>query len=225
MICPKCGKEAGESKFCQSCGAALTETAPSVSPEAVDGKKMTVCKACGAQMAKSAKTCPSCGAKNKKPIYKRWWLWALIAFALIVVIAAAGSGDEKAPNAGEGTTVAEQKDAPSETKATTAAPSTTEDASITLGMKNALAKAKSYLSFDGFSKKGLMDQLAFEGFSEEEAAYAVEACGADWNEQAAKKAKSYMSFSSFSKTGLIEQLEFEGFTHEQAVYGAEAVGY
>ena len=96
---------------------------------------------------------------------------------------------------------------------------------VTLGQKNALAKAKSYLSFSAFSYKGLIEQLEFEGFSKEEATYGVDNCNADWNEQAAKKAKSYMSHSSFSRSGLIEQLEFEGFTKEQAEYGAKSVGY
>lgn len=95
----------------------------------------------------------------------------------------------------------------------------------TLGEKNALEKAHSYLSFSAFSKEGLIKQLNFEGFSAEEAQYAVDNCGADWNEQAALKAKSYLDFTSFSRSGLIKQLEFEGFTTEQAEYGATAVGY
>lgn len=95
----------------------------------------------------------------------------------------------------------------------------------TLGEKNALAKAHSYLGFSAFSKDGLIKQLNFEGFSAEEAQYAVDNCGADWNEQAALKAKSYLDFTSFSRSGLIQQLEFEGFTTEQAEYGATAVGY
>ena len=96
---------------------------------------------------------------------------------------------------------------------------------VTLGMKNALTKAKSYLDFMAFSYSGLIDQLEFEGFSSSEAKYGADNCGADWNEQAAKKAASYLDFMSFSRSGLIEQLEFEGFTHSQAVYGVEAVGY
>ncbi len=103
-----------------------------------------------------------------------------------------------------------------------AAPQTT---SATLGEKNALSKAKSYLNYSAFSYKGLIEQLEFEGFSNQEATYGADNCGADWKEQAAKKAKSYMSYSSFSKNSLIEQLEFEGFTKEQAQYGATAVGY
>lgn len=95
----------------------------------------------------------------------------------------------------------------------------------TIGQKNALKKAKSYLSHSAFSYDGLIHQLEFEGYSNEEAVYAVDNCGADWNEQAAKKAKSYLSHSSFSRAGLIKQLEFEKFTHEQAVYGVEQNGY
>lgn len=71
----------------------------------------------------------------------------------------------------------------------------------------------------------MIDQLEFEGYSTEDATYAADHCGADWNEQAAKSAKNYLNFTSFSRKGLIEQLEFEGFTHEQAVYGVEQNGY
>lgn len=40
----------------------------------------------GAEIAKDAKTCPNCGAKNKKPLYKRVWFWILIAIVVIVVV-------------------------------------------------------------------------------------------------------------------------------------------
>lgn len=95
----------------------------------------------------------------------------------------------------------------------------------TLGERNALAKAKSYLSHSSFSYKGLIHQLEFEGYSAEEATYGADHSGADWNEQAAKKAASYMKHSSYSRSGLIHQLEFEGFTTEQAEYGATSVGF
>lgn len=95
----------------------------------------------------------------------------------------------------------------------------------TIGERNALAKARSYLSYSSFSYKGLTEQLKYEGFSDTEAVYGVDNCGADWNEQAAKKAKSYMEYSSFSRSRLISQLEYEGFTKTQSEYGASAVGY
>lgn len=99
------------------------------------------------------------------------------------------------------------------------------DDGLTMGQKNALNSAKQYLSWSAFSYQGLVSQLEYEQYSHEEAVFAADNCGADWNEQAVKSAKSYLEFSSFSKEGLIQQLEFEGFTHEQAVYGAEQNGY
>lgn len=89
----------------------------------------------------------------------------------------------------------------------------------TTGEQNALASAKNYLEFMAFSKSGLMEQLEYEGYSQTEASYAVEHCGADWNEQAVKKAQEYLEFMNFSRSGLIEQLEYEGFTSSQAEYG------
>lgn len=45
--------------------------------------KMMNCRVCGAEIAKSAKKCPQCGAKNKKPITQRKWFWAfVILFAI-----------------------------------------------------------------------------------------------------------------------------------------------
>lgn len=97
--------------------------------------------------------------------------------------------------------------------------------STTLGEQNALAQAKNYLSIMAFSYSGLIEQLEYEGYTTEEATYAVDNCGADWYEQAAKKAEEYLDVMSFSRSGLIEQLEYEGFTTEQAEYGVTAVGY
>lgn len=95
----------------------------------------------------------------------------------------------------------------------------------TMGQKNALKKAKTYLEAMPFSKDGLIKQLEFEKYSHDDAVYAVDNCGADWKEQAVKKAKTYLEIMAFSKEGLIKQLEFEGFTNEQAVYAAEKNGY
>ncbi len=55
-------------------------------------KKMYECKTCKQQIARSAKVCPYCGAKNKKvnPLFL-----AIIGFvALIIIISAAGGNNE-----------------------------------------------------------------------------------------------------------------------------------
>lgn len=95
----------------------------------------------------------------------------------------------------------------------------------TLSQKNAVKTAKDYLDYSSFSKSGLIKQLKFEGYSEEDANYAVSQLTVDWKEQAVKTAEGYLDYSSFSKSGLIKQLEFEGFTNEQAVYAADEVGF
>lgn len=94
----------------------------------------------------------------------------------------------------------------------------------TLGEKNALAAANTYLSFSAFSAQGLIDQLEFEGYTTQEAQYAVAKCGADWNEQALKKAGSYLDYSAFSYSGLFDQLSYEGFLPEQAQYAVDNCG-
>ena len=90
---------------------------------------------------------------------------------------------------------------------------------------NAAKKALQYLDVSAFSYTGLIEQLKYEGFTNQEAAFGANACGANWYAQAAIKAAAYLDISAFSRSGLIEQLEYEGFTHEQAVYGAEQNGY
>lgn len=118
--------------------------------------------------------------------------------------------------------VAQEGTVPEDTKPTIIIKS---EPNVTMGMRNALRSAENYLAFMAFSRSGLISQLEFEGYSNAEAKYAADNCGADWNEQAAKSARNYLSIMPFSKSGLIQQLEFEGFTHAQAVFGAESNGY
>lgn len=94
----------------------------------------------------------------------------------------------------------------------------------TTGQQSALDSANSYLSFMAFSYSGLIDQLEYEGFSTEDATYAADNCGADWNEQALLSGQNYLEYTAFSYSGLIDQLEYEGFTTEQATYGADNCG-
>ena len=94
----------------------------------------------------------------------------------------------------------------------------------TMGQRNALQKAHDYLRFMNFSRQGLIDQLLFEGYSQADAEYAVNNCGADWNAQALGKAKDYLDLKPFSYNGIIDQLKFEGYTTEQATYAANNCG-
>ena len=109
-------------------------------------------------------------------------------------------------------------------KTTTKKTTNNKTTTVSVSKQNALRSAKSYLSFSAFSRKGLIEQLKYEKYSTEDATYAVDHCGANWNEQALKSAKSYLRFSAFSYKGLKEQLLFEGFTDAQATYGVKNCG-
>lgn len=88
----------------------------------------------------------------------------------------------------------------------------------------AVRMARNYLSFSAFSRKGLISQLKYEGFSSAVSTRAVDSLRVNWNKQAAKKAKEYLEYQAFSAKGLLSQLRYEGFTTSQARYGVRAAG-
>lgn len=98
-------------------------------------------------------------------------------------------------------------------------------AAETMGQRNAVAEAKSYLKYQAFSRQGLIGQLEYEGYSTEDSTYGADNAGADWYEQAVKTAASYLKYSSFSSQGLLDQLLYEGFTPEEAQHGVSQNGY
>lgn len=57
--------------------------------------KLVNCKSCGAEIAKDAKSCPNCGAKNKKghPVV----IGILIFLVLVIIVSAMGGGEEPKP--------------------------------------------------------------------------------------------------------------------------------
>jgi hypothetical protein len=171
-----------------------------------------------------------------QPRKKRHWLrWSLIAVVAIFVI----SGISNAMSSGDAT----PKDsvAPAHHRAQAAAPghAAKQDKparkapvkpAMTAAQENAVDSAKNYLSFESFSRAGLIQQLsskAGDGFAKKDAVFAVNHITVDWNEQAAKSAKNYLSMTSFSRAGLIQQLSSKAgdqFTHAQAVYGVNKAG-
>lgn len=57
--------------------------------------KMVICRNCNNPIYAKAKVCPSCGAKNKKPFYKKGWFIILVLIAVIGVIGSIGGSGEK----------------------------------------------------------------------------------------------------------------------------------
>jgi len=109
-----------------------------------------------------------------------------------------------------------------------AAPALAE--SLTGPQKNAVRSAQQYVSIQGFSRSGLIQQLSSDygdGYNVADATIAVDSLNIDWNKQAVRSAKRYLSIQGFSCKGLIEQLSSsagDGYTDSQANYGAKQAG-
>lgn len=73
MFCSRCGKEFN-GKFCEYCGAPAPSSA--------------------APTPGTYPTEPTPTKKKKKPIYKRWWFYVIIAIALIAIIGKFSSGEK-----------------------------------------------------------------------------------------------------------------------------------
>jgi len=79
MKCDNCGAPV-ENGRCTQCGKLFPDVPPGMVP----------CKVCGTMVSKSAKKCPGCGTKIKKPFYKKWWVWAITAVVLIAAVSGGG---------------------------------------------------------------------------------------------------------------------------------------
>ena len=186
------------------------------------------CKACGKEIAKKAKICPHCGAKNKKPLYKRAWLWVLVA---VVIFASMGNDAETTPNkeVNQITQVVEQTENNNTVVNKTEEKKVEEkkEESVPAEFKTALKKAKTYSDIMHMSKAGIYDQLTSEygeKFPAEAAQYAIDNLDVDYNENALKKAKTYSDTMHLSKAGIYDQLisEYgEKFTEEEAQYAVD----
>lgn len=91
--------------------------------------------------------------------------------------------------------------------------------------RQALNTAKDYIDYvGGFSKKGLKEQLDYEGYSSDAIDYAIKTLKVDYKEQCAISAENYLkNVGGFSESGLREQLSYEGFTQKQINYAMDKV--
>lgn len=176
--------------------------------------------------------------KVKKPLYKKWWAWVIAVVILVAILSPSEEDTVKVLEKADDTMAEAQEDlieeiAPEvEEEVAEVTPveevkeeePVSEEPKLSLSQENAIQKANDYLGFTAFSNSGLIKQLEFDGFSNEDSTFAVNNVEVDWKEQAGKKAKEYLDFTSFSRSGLIEQLQFDGFTTEEATFGVDQVG-
>lgn len=91
MICPNCGKEIGDAKFCPECGLSIAQPArATVPPGNSDPQNINVTV-----------------TKKKKPITKRWWFWVLVVLVIGGVFSRGGSSSSKSETASTSTTKTE----------------------------------------------------------------------------------------------------------------------
>lgn len=127
-------------------------------------EKMTKCKSCGNDLASSAKNCPNCGAKNKKPIFKKWWFWLIIVIVLIAIIGGAGGGDE---TESESTSSNGNNNSVSQDVAETEASNENTLGSYEVEIKNARLTE----TYDG--KPAVVITYGFTNYSEESASFYI----------------------------------------------------
>jgi Host cell surface-exposed lipoprotein len=154
---------------------------------------------------------------------------SLVGLALASTLTACGGAvegevDPAAPAQSSSAPAAESTKAAPKTQAPKPAPKAKATPTLTRSQEEAIGAAEDYLASSHFSKKGLIEQLKYEGYSTKDATYAVEHIKVNWNEQAAGAAEDYLASSHFSRKGLIEQLMYEGYTKAQATYGVDKAG-
>lgn len=187
--------------------------------------KLTQCKTCSKEIASNAKSCPNCGAKNKKAIYKRPWFIVVVFLIIVLAIGGEDEGDSTTTDGGTVETVQETTQNQDSQEVVVSTEETKED--VPTEYKSALRKAKTYSDMMHMSKAGIYDQLTSEygeQFTEEAAQYAIDNLDADWKANALEKAKSYQEQMAMSPSAIYDQLTSEygeQFTAEEAQYAID----
>ena len=187
--------------------------------------KLKECKVCSKQIASNAKSCPECGAKNKKPVYKRPW-FIIVAF-LVIVGAMGDSGDKDSTMIETSSTEIVHKDNQNKDEQEVVEVTDKVQEDVPTEYKSALKQAKTYSKVMHMSKAGIYDQLTSEyggQFTEEAAQYAIDNVEADWKKNALESAKTYQDMMAMSPSAIYDQLvsEYGGqFTKEEAQYAID----
>ncbi|WP_300380120.1 Ltp family lipoprotein [Clostridium sp.] len=189
--------------------------------------KMIKCKCCSKEIASNAKSCPGCGTKNKKPIYKRPWFMVIVFLVVVGAIGSIGDDDSTKTNSGAGQEITQKQDTGEKATVKEVKKEEKAEDNAPTEYKTALKKAKTYSDTMNMSKSGVYDQLTSEygeKYTVEAAQYAIDNLQADWKENALKKAKTYQESMSMSPSAIYDQLisEYgEKFTAEEAQYSID----
>ena len=92
--------------------------------------------------------------------------------------------------------------------------------------KETLLEAESFVNNLAILKQRVVEGLEQLGYNDNEIDYAIEKCGANWNQEAVEADRNaYNTDPEFysDKDKLIALLQTVGFTYEEAVYGANNI--
>lgn len=92
----------------------------------------------------------------------------------------------------------------------------TKKQKLTDTQQKAATLVQQTLNFGGYSRAELIQMLRNIGYSEEDAAAAVDSVSADWKAQAAKKSETYLMYTNYSRKNLIKRLVDDGFSDKDA---------
>lgn len=126
--------------------------APPQTQAAQPSGKTKTCKRCGEVLAKSAKVCPRCGAKQKGKTL--WIVLGAVALFLVIVVVAAGGGSDSSSKKSSAKSGASKSTA-SESSQTQPAPKAQEKPVATMDKYNKIqnnmsyAQVKAIMGFDG----------------------------------------------------------------------------
>ena len=157
--------------------------------------------------------------KNKKPFWKKWWVWLIIVFVIIGIVSPEENESEITPieNKSPETKVErsiekvlspEQTEINPEPVFTQKLEEKNRDESIFIAESEPQPEVEPEPKF-------------IEPEPEPEPASTNITLG---QKNALKSARGYLDHSSFSRSGLIEQLEYEGFSYQESEYGVERCG-
>jgi SOS response regulatory protein OraA/RecX len=161
-----------------------------------------------------------------------WWTLIIVAALAVIGALTTNTSDQPDPTAAPEVT-ASSNPGPTSPSTQASTPSTrlaveptvelVRTSNETAEQRNAREAAAQYLSFQAFSRKGLIGQLKFDGFPAAVATYAVDHVNVNWADQATKAATTYVENMPLSQPRLVDQLVFDGFTREQAQNGVRSL--
>lgn len=96
---------------------------------------------------------------------------------------------------------------------------------VKTGHKNAYNTAKKRVDNDAMSRSAVYKDLINNGYSDEEALYAVDECGIDWNDSCYRYGKFRLKYNNFSKKQLETDLQGKGFEQSEIEYALDKLGY